>query len=420
MNTKTLQELLKRRRPGFTLEQDFYASPEVFEADMQAVFRGNWLFAGHVSQIPKPGDYLAYPLANDSIILMRNRQDQIRAFYNTCRHRGSRLLDQERGHVRSIVCPYHHWVYDLDGNLTGARLMGEDFNRCDFGLRACHVRLIAGMIYIHLGEQPGPFDDAEAAIAGQLEPHGPLDIKPAAHITYHVDVNWKVLVENNRECYHCAVAHPSFMTSNFDLGLNLDRREDRDYQERCEECRETWRRHGLSTDPVSFPGGSWYRVARLPLRRGFVTESMDGRRVAPLLGRLTTEETGSLRMVTLPNAWHHANCDYLMMTRLAPLAPLQTRIDVDFYVHRDAVEETDYHVDRLVEVWRNTSEEDWRICRLNQQGILSSAYTPGPYSSLVETAVENWQQWYLGQLASGLRAGVDTAGPEPADAQAMP
>ena len=402
-----LNVLLKSRIPGKSLPREFYVEPEIFEEDLRRVFYRNWLFAGHACEIPEPGDYFLLPVGAENLIVLRDKEGAVRAHFNVCRHRGSRIVTEERGHSRSLVCPYHQWVYALDGGLTNARLMGESFDADGYRLRPALARELAGLVFVCLatGESHPDFEAFSEAVEPQLRPHGLERAKVAARDSYEVRANWKVLVENNRECYHCRVSHPEFCMSNYDLGLPGDSRSDAGYESTLEHEYGRWRSLGLSPEEVSFPGGSGYRVSRLPLKEGFLTESLDGGLVAPLMGELTDPNVGSLRLITLPNFWGHANCDYAMTTRLLPIGPELTRVEVSFLVREDAAEGVDYDPDRVAEVWRATSEQDWELCENNHAGIRSVAYEPGPYSQITEGSVETFVQWYLGQLGDAGDAG---------------
>ena len=402
-----LNELLRSRVPGKSLPQEFYVEPEVFEEDLRRVFYKNWLFAGHACEIPEPGDYFLLPVGAEELIVLRDKEGAVRAHFNVCRHRGSRILTKERGCSRSLVCPYHQWVYALDGGLTNARLMGEGFDADEYRLRPAAVRELAGLVFVCLSpdESTPDFDAVFEAVEPQLRPHGLEGAKVAARDSYEVRANWKVLVENNRECYHCRVSHPEFCMSNYDLGLPGDSRSDEGYDSTLEREYKRWRSLGLSPKEVSFPNGSSHRVSRLPLKEGFLTESLDGNLVAPLMGELTDPNVGSLRLITVPNFWGHANCDYAMTTRLLPIGPELTRVEVSFLVREDAVEGVDYDPDRVAAVWRATSEQDWELCENNHAGIRSVAYEPGPFSKITESSVEMFVRWYLGQLGDADDAG---------------
>ncbi|MBL7747156.1 MAG: Rieske (2Fe-2S) protein, partial [Chitinophagaceae bacterium] len=121
MNNSFVQSLLDKYRPGYSLEQSFYTSPEVFTAEWEFIFKQHWLFAGTIAQIPKPGDYFLYQLQKDSIIIIRGNNGDVYAHYNTCTHRGSAICLENSGHAAKLICPYHQWVFDKDGTLLNAR-----------------------------------------------------------------------------------------------------------------------------------------------------------------------------------------------------------------------------------------------------------------------------------------------------------
>lgn len=194
--------------------------------------------------------------------------------------------------------------------------------------------------------------------------------------------------------------------SNYDLGLPGDTRSDDGYDSLLESEYARWRDLGLSPREISFPSGYPYRVSRLPLKEGFVTESLDGKMVAPLMGDFTDPQIGSLRLITLPNFWGHANCDYAMTTRLTPVSAGTTKVQVSFLVDEDAVEGEDYDPEQVAYVWKETSEQDWELCENNYAGIKSLAYEPGPFSEITEASVESFLQWYLGQLEAVEEAGT--------------
>lgn len=396
-----LAGLLRDRTPNMSLPREFYVDPTLFEEDLGRIFYANWLFAGHTCEVSEPGDYFVLPVGGESVLIVRDKEGLLRAHFNVCRHRGSRIVAGPRGRSRSLVCPYHQWVYALDGSLTNARLMGGDFDACEYGLRSASVRELAGLIFVCLSPEPPGFDLAEESIAPQLAPHGLGRARIAGRDRYEVRANWKTIVENNRECYHCRVSHPEFCMSNYDLGLPGDTRDDEGFDATLEREYGRWRALGLSPEEVSFPGGSPFRVSRLPLKEGFLTESLDGGLVAPLMGDLTDPRTGSLRLIALPNFWAHANCDYAMTTRLLPVAPDLTEVEVCFLVREDATEGVDYDPKRVSAVWRATCEQDWELCENNYAGIRSVAYEPGPLSEVVESSVETFDRWYLDRLAEG-------------------
>lgn len=395
--SSSLQALIRRYQPGQSLPQEFYTDEVVFQADLRQIFYRSWLFVGHSCEVAQPGDYLTVTVGDESLVVVRDR-DRLHAHFNVCRHRGSRIALASCGQAKALVCPYHQWSYQLDGQLRGARLMGREFDRAEHGLISAQVRELAGLIFVCLAAQPPDFEAAVDAISPQLTPHRLDQAKIIARHTYTVSANWKTLIENNRECYHCAGAHPEFFLSNYDFGLPGDTRATRRYQKSLAESYQRWQAMGLAPREVSFPDGGWFRVARLPLKPPFLTESLTGQLTAPLMGDFTQPEVGSLRIIGLPNFWGHANADYAMTTRVIPLAVNQTQIDVAFLIHPDAVEGRDYSPADVAAVWQATSEQDWQLCENNYAGIRSSAYRPGPLSPLTESSVTRFLTWYLHQL----------------------
>jgi len=161
-----------------------------------------------------------------------------------------------------------------------------------------------------------------------------------------------------------------------------------------------WANLGLVCSPdSSFPGAGWYRASRTPLRKGWVTESMDGKPVCNLLmGEFTERDMGSCRVHTLPNFWIHASGDHAVSTRLTPVGPEHTKAQVCWIVHKDAKEGKDYQLEKILPFWKCTSEQDWNLCEMNQLGVNSSRYQPGPFSDLKEVGVERFVGWYLRNL----------------------
>jgi Rieske 2Fe-2S family protein len=396
------QQLAPQPATGWTLPATYYVDDDVFAAELDAVFRPGWLFAGHSCELTEPGDFLTFTLGNDSVIIVRDETGQLRAHHNVCRHRGSRICAEPRGQVKAFVCPYHQWVYGLDGELRSARLMGADFDASQYRLGPAAVREAAGLVFVCVADGPAPdFDAAAAAITAQLGPHDWDHARVVRRAHYRVEANWKTLVENNRECYHCRGSHPEFLQSNFEYGSHGDPRRSETYEKTLAESYERWGADGLQPDEVNFPDGAWYRIARLPLRDGFRTETTDGEPVAPPMGSVG-EEPGSLRIITLPTMWAHANLDYAVTTRLTPVSPSCTEVDVCFLVDARTRDE-DVDLDRLVEVWTATSEQDWQLCEANYAGICSPAYRPGPLSQVVEASVEHFLGWYLERLEQPTR-----------------
>jgi glycine betaine catabolism A len=401
-------DLIASQPPGHSLLRPFYCDDEIYQLDCEQVWRKGWLFAGHTCEIPRSGDYFTFEVDSDSVIVTRDGEGQPRAFYNVCRHRGSLICEQPAGRATKLVCPYHRWTYGLDGKLLHAPGMQEDLDKSQLGLRPLHVRETAGLIFISLTGEPPSFDAAEDLLGTLARPQGLSKAKVARAVDYLVKANWKLVWENNRECYHCNANHPQYIRANFDH-YNADDTSPRVLEQMSAAIKRSeakWAAAGLAishkqTGMTSFPDAErniWHSANRTALVDGFASESMDGSQVAPLMGDYSDPDVGTLRMRTLPNFWNHSSCDHSVSTRLLPKGPQLTAIRVWWLVNENAVEGRDYDLSKLMPFWQLTSEQDWEICERQQRGVNSSAYTPGPYSTYKERNVDAFVRWYLAQL----------------------
>ena len=394
MNTTTADRRAGEDRTlEWSLEQQFYTDPVIYNQDVQEVFMQSWLCAGHVARIPHAGDYFLYHLADESIVIIRGEDGRIHALFNVCRHRGSRICTEEVGRAKKLVCPYHQWVYDTDGSLINARHMPAEFDVADFGLHRAHCRVAEGLIFINFAGQPPDFSPFERDIVPRLKPYGLSRTKVCHSKTYHIRANWKLVVENSRECYHCGAGHPQYCRA-VGFAAAIDSQAAAAKEELISASQqELLRAQGIDPSPVPFLPGSWHHCRRFFLRDNISTESMDGRPVAPLLGSVTNSGIGVLAVVTLPNLLLEISSDYAMLMRLAPVSLHTTRADMEWLVAEDAVEGRDYDVTRVTEFWRLTAEQDWKLCENNQAGVNSTRYQPGPYAP-VENGVAHFINWY--------------------------
>lgn len=392
-----VDNLIRHRKPGYSLDQAFYRDPAVFERDLERIFLRMWLFAGHVSQIAEPGDYFLFDFAGESLIVARTGDGQVSAFFNVCRHRGSRVCWQESGRVRSFVCPYHRWVYDLHGALVSAKRMPADFDPRTAGLQRAHVRVMEGLIFVSLAEEPPAFDPVAHDVVAHLRPHSLSSAKICHTARYEIAANWKLVAENSRECYHCPPAHPEYCRiMGFAAAIDSPRVAAED-EAVTRERMAHWASVGLETRVVEFTENTWHHAIRLPFRRGLVSQSLDGKEVAPLMGTLPERDTGALAVVIYPTFWFEASSDYAMVQRFLPAGPQLTTVRIDWLVRADAREGIDYEVDCVAAFWKATAEQDRAICEANQSGVNSRRYAPGRYS-LVESEVEKFVRWYLNQV----------------------
>lgn len=404
-----LKQSLEQKRPGHGLPRDLYHDPLVYRAELDYIWRTGWLFAGHSCQIPKPGEYFLYEVDGDSLIIVRGNDGEVRALYNVCRHRGSIICEAEHGTVKRFICPYHQWTYDLDGRLLLWRGMQDGLDKSQLGLRSAHAREVEGLIFVSLAQEPPDFAPAYATFAEVARPQGLRRAKVAKLMNFDVASNWKLVWENNRECYHCNVNHPQYTKANFDHYNADDTLERVATQLAAVTARSEakWADQGLAitrheTGMTEFPdpeNNIWWGANRTPLVDGFVTESLDGKQVAPLMGDYTeAADVGTLRLRMLPNFWEHASCDHSVAVRLTPKSLYHTEIQMTWLVDEKAEEGRDYELDKLLPFWLLTAEQDWAICVNQQKGVNSRAYTPGPLSTYKEYNLDRFLRWYLKQM----------------------
>jgi Rieske 2Fe-2S family protein len=357
-----------------------------------------------------PGDWKTWQVGRDTVLIVRGADGAVRAFHNTCRHRGARICSGEAGHARLLVCPYHSWTYELDGRLRTPTEREFGVHQSELGLQPVPLRDLGGLLFVALGPDPVDFSAAASEIAPQMAHQGFAEAKLAATKRYRVKANWKLVFENNRECYHCANAHPEYVSGTYDVA-RFDPALLPEVERQTALAAARFEALGLGTAVASSAmTGSYWRVTRAPLVEGWNTQSLDGRPIAPLMGTMRAKNTwsdGTLRCTVFPNFWQHASDDHAVATRLTPIDAETTEVDVSWFVHKDAVEGRDYALDRLMPFWQRTSEQDWTICEANQAGVASPAYRPGPYSRTRETNVQQFIDWYLEALAPTRPAGSE-------------
>ncbi len=407
----SLDELLSRRKPGHSLEGPFYTSDLLAETDLREIFGRHWIFVGTAAEIREPGDYFTVTVGPWSVIVLRDDDDQVRALHNVCRHRGARVLTEPRGSVGNIVCGYHKWTYGTDGALLHAESQPADFDPSCLGLRQVHVRDLAGLVFVCLADEPpADFDEVAQVVTPYLEPHQLHRTKVAAQLDIVEQGNWKLVMENNRECYHCdehpeliASFFPIFAYSEEDLTPRLRPVLER-YQKANvalqEECRLRQLPMEVREEVDTRPTG--FRVERMPLDRSGESFGEDARALChKLLGDFTTPRLGDLSLHLQPNSWFHFLADHAVTFSVIPLSAGQTRLRTTWLVHEDAVEGVDYEVDALTAVWRATNEQDGALVARTQAGVSSPAYEGGPYSP-TENQVEAFVSWYLQRLRAAM------------------
>ena len=385
-----MADLFGQCQRGHTLPQQLYTSEAVFDFEMKAVFARSWLQAGHLAEVVKVGDYITVQLGKTSVVIIREAESSVRAYFNACRHRGSMICTSEKGSARRLVCPYHQWTYDLKGNLIFAKNMPADFDQSRHSLIPLQCEVVAGVIFIALSDDVPDFGEFRRQIEPMLVPHDLENAKIAHAAVLPEHANWKLVMENGRECYHCSARHPELLSS-FRDPTEEDYFEDQpDWMTHFEDiCRS----NGLINGPAE---GTWFDILRFPIKDGVQSLTLDGRYACSKLLIPSGEgNIGTLRWATEPNAFSHALRDHAFTFEAWPIDVGTTHVRAKWLVHKDAVEGRDYELPHLTALWSATNDQDKWLAENNFRGVQGAGYVPGPYSSNDEKKVIDFVNWYL-------------------------
>jgi phenylpropionate dioxygenase-like ring-hydroxylating dioxygenase large terminal subunit len=350
-----------------SLPQRYFISPEVFAEERTKIFSKQWLLVGHQNQVTDPGDYVVQEANGESLILIRDKANQIHGFFNVCRHRGSRLIENNDGNCATIQCPYHAWTYGLDGRLIGGPHMDEvpDFDKAEYPLHPVNLGVWEGFTFVNLVPKRDGWLSLEewfGPLNGKFSPWNMSILRPAKRIEYDVKANWKLMFENYSECYHCPGVHPQLQkVSPYDSAEN-----------------------DLTEGP--FLGGF------MKINPG-KSLTMTGNACAAFVGEIENLQQVFYYSI-FPNMLLSLHPEYVMVHQLWPQSPERTLILCDWFFHPDAFARKDFNPQDAIEFWDMTNKQDWHVCELSQQGIALRAYQPGPYSSR-ENVPAAWDEYYL-------------------------
>jgi glycine betaine catabolism A len=336
-----------------TLEASWYISPDVFAREQERIFATSWICIGRASDFATPGAFETVEVAGESLIVTRDNRGLMHAFYNVCRHRGTRLCEQDRGAFKgSIQCPYHAWTYALDGTLSAARNMDNtpDFDRAEYPLHEARLAQFEGFVFVAL-EPAQPFEQTFAPLFSRFQAWTISQLQSAARIDYEVACNWKLVFQNYSECYHCPVIHPQLeKLSPSDSGRN-----------------------DLSEGP--FLGG----YSELRESRETLTASGHTKR-APLPHVQGANLSRVYYYTIFPSLLLSLHPDYVMVHYVHPISPGRTKVTCEWFFHPDAIADGAFDASDAVDFWDVTNRQDWHVNELTQLGLNSRAYSPGPYS----------------------------------------
>ena len=396
----SIKELLNHHREDWSLDQRFYKDELIFDLEKRHIFYDSWIFIGHESQIPNKGDYFVYKLLDEEIIVLRNKENKVKAFFNVCRHRGSRICLELSGNTSRFSCPYHSWTYNLDGKLLAAKSLREGIDKSTLGLHPCNIASVSGMLLINLSDNPQSLENLQSDLKEPFEMFGFEDLKVAAHKNYPIASNWKLAVENYQECYHCAPAHPEYSLSH-----SLKIEDEPGFDEAQEKMMKDLERCGLKEFEVNKdfsnkdPNQEQYAYSRYALFDGYMTGSKDGKPLAPLLGDIKEFNQGCSDFNIGPVSYFLAYCDHIVGYIFTPVSQNQCQCDIYWLVNKDAEEGKDYDKEKLMWLWDVTTYADETIIVNNQKGVNSIKYQSGPYTDK-EQSTRRFIKWYLSELKS--------------------
>lgn len=385
------------------LDAYFYKSDYVYHRELGSILFKSWIYAAHVSQVPRPGDYVLLEIGGDSIIITRTQAGDIRAHANTCRHRGARVCQDGAGNTSAFVCPYHAWTYNLDGSLRAARHMDgvAGFDKQHHALRAINVTVYMGLIFVNGDLSAARFTPALEHVAEALGAYDLEHAKIARQKTYRIDANWKFCLENYLECYHCAPAHKAYarmhtlQDSYANVGAQVEA-----MQARASGVTGV---AGIAKDYERIYAqaehfGACVAHSRYGLYDGYVTGSKDGAPVAPLMGSFQGYDGGAGDFQFGPVSFMLNYPDHAVLYRFLPRSLNETDVELVWFVNGSAQEGTDYSADQVSWLWDHTTEEDTFIIMQNSAGALSHFYKPGPIQPEFEETLGKFLTWYVAAL----------------------
>ena len=365
---QALAETAKPLAQARTLPGAVLTDPATLTREQRELFARRWLAVGREEDLPDPGSFLTQEIGAERVLVVRAEDLRLRAFYNVCRHRGARLVEEERGKLRGMIqCPYHAWSYGLDGSFRRApRMQPANDDKQSLALAALKLATWEGFVFVNLDAQAQPFDAFCADLPGLARYRLP-ELRRAGRMDYEIAANWKIVCENYSECYHCPGVHPQ-----------LNRIADLS--------------GGGFEDGAGFNGGP------MRLRAGFETMSMSGRAAGARLCATPGEDSNLAHYyVVYPNLMLGIHPDYLVTHRVWPLAVDRSRIVCELFFAPETIGAAEFDAGEVREFWDVTNRQDWALCERVQRGAASRGYRPGPYHPS-ERCVHAFDRWYAGWL----------------------
>lgn len=381
--------MIPRKAPR-PLDGRLYTDPAVFDEEMERIFSRMWVCGGRLEELDEPGRFVTREIGSESVIAVRtaaggadpasngagaangngatgDTSHGLAAFFNVCRHRGSRVVDECAGRAKVFQCPYHAWTYGLDGRLVGAPHMGRDFDAQGAGLVPVRIEALNGFFYLSLAADGPPLAEVAADLPDLSRFTLDRLVRGDRH-EYEAQANWKILCENYNECYHCAVVHPELnRVSDYRNGGNLDT-------------------------------GRFFVGGPMTLNDGCDTMTATGRSNRPDLPAIDVADRTSVQYFHVyPNLLISLHRDYVVTHTLWPIEAGRTRIVCEWLFDPDTVAAPGFDPSDAVDFWHLVNSQDWKVCARTQLGVASRGYRPTAYGES-EACIQVFDGWYLDQM----------------------
>jgi phenylpropionate dioxygenase-like ring-hydroxylating dioxygenase large terminal subunit len=341
-----------------TLPAEYYLSEEIFKTEWEQIFSKYWLCIGRAEDVGQPGQYFVRQAGKEQILVVRNQEGKINAFYNICRHRGTLLIEQAKGCVNSIRCPYHAWTYDLNGKLCTVfdgkffdnvfdQFEQPGFDRANYSLISLPLQEWEGFLFVHLSEPSAPFQESFAPMMRRFQNWNIPSLRVFYERVYEVEANWKLVLENYAECYHCPVVHSCSLT--YKKGDTL---------------LEQWP----------------FFVGYYPFAEKGASLTMSHKPAALPLPRLSDEERKRVYItLTFPNFLLDLLPECVISWTVWPVTPTKSQVICQGLFDPQAKDSPHFNLKDNLDFYEKVNQEDWHICRLQQKAIVSKGYRTGPY-----------------------------------------
>ncbi len=331
-----------------------FLDPDVLAWELEHLFAREWICAGHVDQIREQGQFFTVEVAGESVVVVADDDGLPRAFVNSCRHRGARVVTEPEGQAGRLRCPYHAWTYNLDGTLRKAAFTEDldGFRACDNGLHPVRLAVVEGLVLLDLSGEAAPPERHVGDLGELLARYRTPTLHRGARQTYAVDANWKVIVENYNECLHCPGVHPE-----------LNRLS-----------------HYLSGEEIA-GAGAWCGGSMTLSDHAETMATSGGAHRPPIEGLTDAQTREVLYFALFPNALVSLHPDYVMLHTLWPRAVDRTDVVCEWFFEPRTIGAEGFDPSDAERFWDQVNREDWAVCTLTQLGMRSRSYVPGRYTT---------------------------------------